>query len=179
MTRTLRHVLLLAGLALFAAGEARAQPQASEAAVKAAFLYKFPGYIEWPTAPAATTPFVIGVAGSDEVAEELERLVPGRQVHNRPVVVKRVREPEGVAGTQVLFIGRAEGNPRAYIRAAREARSLAVTESDRGMEQGSVINFVAVDDRIGFEVSVDAAEKTSLRVSSRMLAIARRVVPRP
>ena len=178
MTFASSRLLLAACLALCALG-ARAQ-QATEASVKAAFLYKFPGYVEWPAAPAgASVPFVIGVAGSDEVAEELERLVPGRQIHNRPVVVKRVRDPEAVAGTQVLFVGRAEVNARAFIRAAREAGSLAVTESDRGIEQGSVINFVTVEDRIGFEVSVDAAEKSRLRVSSRMLAIARRVVPRP
>jgi len=176
MTLGLRRALLLACLALCAM-EARAQ-QATEASVKAAFLYKFPGYVEWPTAPPASTPFVIGVAGSEEVAEELERLVPGRQIHGRPVTVRRVRETEAVRGIQVLFVGRAEPNARAYLRAAREAGALGVTENERGLEQGSAINFVTMEDRVGFEVSVDAAEKASLRISSRMLAIARRVVPK-
>jgi hypothetical protein len=53
-----------------------------------------------------------------------------------------------------------------------------VSDAERGLENGSVINFVAVEDRIGFEVSVDAAERSNLRISSRMLTVARRVVPR-
>jgi hypothetical protein len=73
--RRFPHALVLGCLALLALADARAQ-QASEATVKAAFLYKFPGYVEWGTPPQPGAPFVIGVAGSDEIAEELERLVP-------------------------------------------------------------------------------------------------------
>jgi hypothetical protein len=177
----LNHVL--AGFLLLAAGllpASVAAQQATEASIKAAFLYKFTGYIEWPanafTAPDA--PFVIGITGSEEVAVELERLVPGRSINNRPVVVRRFREDEPPKGAHIVFIGRGEPNVRAVVRAAQQNGALAVTETERGFEAGSSINFVLVDDRVGFEVSLDAAERSGHRISSRMLAVARRVVGR-
>lgn len=173
----------LAGLLLLAAAlwpPLLAAQQATEAGIKAAFLYKFAGYIEWPANafPAADAPFVIGVIGSEEVATELERLVPGRSINNRPVAVRRLREGEPPKGAHIVFVGRGEPNVRAVVRAAQQNGSLIVTETERGLEAGSSINFVLVDDRVGFEVSLEAAERTGHRISSRMLAVARRVVGR-
>lgn len=177
LSRALAGFLLLAAGLLPAAAVAQ---QATEAGIKAAFLYKFAGYIEWPanafTAPDA--PFVIGVVGSDEVAGELERLVPGRSITNRPVVVRRLREGEPPKGVHIVFVGRAVANVGAIARAAQQSGALVVTETERGLEAGSSINFVLVDDRVGFEVSLDAAERSGHRISSRMLAVARRVVGR-
>ncbi len=177
LIRPLARLLLLA--AAMVPHPAAAQ-QATEASIKAAFLYKFAGYIEWPanafSAPDA--PLVIGVTGSEEVAAELERLVPGRSVNNRPVVVRRLREGEPAKGAHILFVGRGEPNPRAVVRAAQQNASLVVTEGERGLEAGGSINFVLVDDRVGFEVSLEAAERGGHRISSRMLAVARRVVGR-
>jgi hypothetical protein len=166
--------LALALLAL--AGFAHAQ-SASESAVKAAFLYKFAGYVEWPQAMAADAPFVIGVNAAEEVATELERIVASRTVNNRPVVVRRVRDADSINGVHMLFIGRGQASPGALMRAAR-AGTLTVTETARGLELGSAINFVPVEERIGFEVSLESAERSGLRISSRMLSVARRVVPR-
>jgi uncharacterized protein DUF4154 len=172
---------LLAALLAMAAGAADSQQQATEAAVKAAFLYKFPGYVEWPAQAlgAADAPFVIGVAGSEEVAAELERLVPNRPIANRKVVVRRVKEGESPRGLNMLFVGRNEGASRALVRAAQQQPGvLVVTESDRGLEMGAAINLVSLEERIAFEVSLENAERAGLHISSRMLAVARRVVPR-
>lgn len=178
LSRALAGLLLLAGGLL--PGAAAAQQQATEASIKAAFLYKFAGYIEWPanafTAPDA--PLVIGITGSDEVAAELERLLPGRSINSRPVLVRRFREGEPPKGAHIVFIGRGEPNARAVVRAAQQSGALAVTETERGLETGSSINFVLVEDHVGFEVSLDAAERGGHRISSRMLAVARRVVGR-
>ena len=166
-------------LALFA-GTTQAQ-QASEAAVKAAFLYKFPGYIEWPAEAlgAPDNPFVIAVAGSEDVAAELERLVPGRNIAGRRVAIRRIREGDPLRGMQILFVGRSEENGRALLRTAQQQPGiLLVTEGERGLELGGTINFVALEERIAFEVSLENAERAGLRISSRMLAVARRVVPR-
>ena len=154
--------------------------QAAEATVKAAFLYKFAGYVEWPDSAVGPpdAPFTIGIVAADDIAAELERLVPGRTVLNRRIVVRRLKDTEGLKGVHLLFIGRSEGSPRPLLRAAQHQGTLTVTESDRGLEMGSSINFLAVDDRVGFEVSLESAEKSGLRISSRMLAVARRVVPR-
>lgn len=170
------YALLALGALLVAAGPARAQ-QATEAAVKAAFLYKFAGYIEWPASafPSPDTPVVIATLGADEVASELERTVSGRMINSRRVIARRLKEGEPPQGAHLLFIGKREANPRAALRAAQQHGTLAVTES--GLDAGAAINFVVADDRVSFEVSLEAAERGGHRISSRMLAVARRVLP--
>jgi hypothetical protein len=174
----LRHAVTAAAFSLLAC---TAHGQASEAAVKAAFLYKFPGYVEWPAEafPAADSPFVIGVAGSEEVASELERLAPGRTIGTRRIVVRRLREGDAVRGLHIVFVGRLDPGARSLIRAAQaQPGTLIVTDAERGLEAGAAINFVAFEDRVAFEVSLEPAERAGLRISSRMLAVARRVIPR-
>ena len=177
LSRSLARFLLLAAGTLAVSAAAQ---QATEAGIKAAFLYKFAGYIEWPASAFAApdAPLVIGVTGAEEVAAELERLVPGRSVNNRPVVVRRFREGDPPRGLHIVFVGRGEPNLRAAVRAAQQNGALVVTESERGLEAGSSINFVLLEDRVGFEVSLEAAERSGHRISSRMLAVARRVVGR-
>lgn len=179
LTHRLRTAAATFALAL-AACAAYAQNAVPEATVKAAFLYKFAVYVEWPASafPQPDSPLVIGVMGADDVAAELEKLVPNRQVNNRRVIARRVREGEPLRGIHLLFAGRTEANLRTVLRSARDQGVLAVSEAERGLEAGSSINFVSVDDRIGFEVSLDSAERAGIRISSRMLAVARRVIPR-
>jgi hypothetical protein len=172
--------LLLAAAAFAAAASAHAQREAPEASVKAAFLYKFANYVEWPANAFASpsAPLVIGVAGADEVAADLERIAPGRSIGAHPVTVRRVHDRESLRGVHILFVSRNDASAAALIRGARDQGVLTVTEGDGGLESGSAINFVTAGDRVGFEVSLDAAEKSGHRISSRMLAVARRVVPR-
>ena len=148
--------------------------------MKAAFLYKFANYIEWPPSAfaAPASPLVIGVIGADEIGSELERLVPGRAVNGHPATVRRVREGETLRGIHVLFIGREQGALAHLLRSAQQQSVLTVTDTDRGLEMGSAINFVPAGERIAFEVSLDAAEKSGHRISSRMLSVARRVLPK-
>lgn len=171
-----RFALALA--ACLAPWSAAAQ-QATEAAVKAALLFKFANYVEWPAEafPTPAAPVAIGVLGSDEIAAELEQLVKGRPVNNRPVSVRRLKDGESLAGLHILFVAaRDAARVRAAARAARPLSVLLISDAERGLEAGSVINFVTVEDRVGFEVSMEAAERSGLRLSSRMLGVARRVV---
>ena len=160
------------------AGAVHAQA-VSEPAVKAAFLYKFLGYVEWP---AAALPhdgsYVIATVGADEVASELERLVNGRSINGRRIVVRRARDSEGVRGAQVVFVGRSQANARELLRAVWRQPVLTVTETENGLENGCVVNLVTLEDRVGFEVSLDAADRAGLAISSRMLGVARRVLPK-
>jgi hypothetical protein len=181
--RAWRLILLWALVALGAAlADARAQRvEASEATVKAAFLFKFAAYVEWPPATFASpdAPFVFGVVGADEGAAEIAKLAAGRTIEGHPVVVRRLKEGESPRGVHVLFLGRGASERQSVIaRAAQQGGVLVVTETDRGLDGGSSINFITADDRVGFEVSLEAAEKNGLRISSRMLSVARRVVQR-
>jgi|SRR5665213_2606692 len=179
-----RVAVLIVGAFLAAAGAvtpvARAQrAQAPEASVKAAFLCKFASYVEWPAQAFASpeAPFVIAVIGDDDVAAELARMVPTRALAGHPMVERTLKEGDPVDGIHLLLIGTDAVNGRAETaRAARARGVLVVTESQRGLVAGSIINFVVSDDHVGFEVSLPAAERSGLKISSRMLSVARRVV---
>jgi len=170
-----------AGLALLlaAAAVALAQDSASAAAVKAAYLVKFLNYVDLPAAAFAQpdSPIVIGVAGADDVYAELVQVLRERGAGARPVHARRLAEHEAPAGVQVLFIG-AQIDPQrsALAHAARERPVLLVTDTSDGLKAGACINFAIVHNRVRFEVSLDAAERHSIRISSRVLALAERVV---
>ncbi|HBU29056.1 MAG TPA: hypothetical protein DEB56_04875 [Thiobacillus sp.] len=151
-----------------------------EHSVKAAFLYKFASYVEWPANafPKADAPIAIAVTGSDVIAAELGRLVAGRTAQGRPIVVKRLAPGDPLAGVHILFVGPGDAERLAqWARDAQAHSTLLVTDSRRALERGSTINFVLVDRRVRFEISLDAAEKSSLKLSSRLLAVAQRVHP--
>jgi hypothetical protein len=152
---------------------------ASEERVKAAYLHKFLNYAEWPPAvlARADAPYVIGLAGDDAVADELARIAAGRTVNNRGVIVKRVLPGESLGDLHMLFLGRGERARQAqWLRQAKGRPILTVTDADGALDQGSMINFRILEDRVRFEVSVDAAEQAGLRLSSRLFAIATNVV---
>jgi YfiR/HmsC-like len=146
-----------------------------EHSVKAAFLYKFLGYVEWP-AEAFTqpdTPIGIGVLSGGEIADELARIVSGRNVNGRPITVKRLKEGDSLAGIHMLFIGRSESARLSQlVKAAHQRPILTVTEAQGALTHGSVINFVLADSRVRFEVSLEAADRSGIKLSSRMLAVA-------
>lgn len=150
-------------------------PLSAERGVKAAFVYKFLGYVDYPEAPAdAGAPYGIGVLDADDIAAELARITAGRTINNHPVTVRVLHAGDAPQGLHLLFIGGARaGNAQsAAIRAAQEAGVLSVTEAPAGLQAGSVINFRLVDDRVRFEVSLEAAEKSRVKVSSRLLSVA-------
>jgi len=160
---------------------ARAQNAASSAVlerrVKAAFLYKFLGYAEFPAGAFAGpgSPMVIGVFGADDLAAELARIVSGRTVNGRAIVVRVLRESELAMPVHLLFIGGLDaGRVGRVVRSAGNAL-LVVTECDGGLQQGSAINFRIVDERVRFDVALDAAERNGIKLSSRLLTVANRV----
>jgi len=149
-----------------------------EQRVKAAFLYKFAGYVEWPAKSFARpeTPVVIGVMGNELLAAELIQAVTGRTVNDRLVTVKRLKAGDSLAGIHVLFIGKSESaRLNQLARSAQPLSILTVTESDGALAHGSVINFVLADGRVRFEIALDSAEKSGLKLSSRLLAVAQQV----
>jgi hypothetical protein len=162
---------LHAGAALGADG-----PPVTDRTVKAAFLYKFASYVEWPGAqPAAGTPLTIGVIGSSDMAGELSRITEGRTVNERPVQVRVLDAGGPLAGVQVLFVGSRGSERDASLQAARGLPILVVTDAPGALASGSMINFTLDRDRVRFEVSLPAAESSHLKLSSRLLAVAQRV----
>jgi hypothetical protein len=171
-----RTFLLALGFAVSCA--AAAQPQEHE--VKAAFLFKFLSFIEWPAQSFARpgAPLVIGVLGADDVHFALQEIVPGRSAQGRPLEVRKLRDGERTVGVHVLFVGRAAA-AAALPKLPAQSGLLVVSEADGALEQGAMINFLRVEGRVRFEVAPDAAERRGLRISSRMLAVAQHVKPGP
>ena len=178
---------LFAGVAVApsAAVAQGASNQALERRVKAAFLYKFLGYADFPAAAFADSaaPIVIGVIGSEDMAEELGRVVAGRQVRGRPIAVRTLREGDP-AQVHLLFIAGSDSARAARILRTALANPMAnpaagllpVTECELGLQNGSVINFRIIEERVRFDVSLDSAERNNVKLSSRLLTVANRVV---
>jgi hypothetical protein len=157
------------------AATADSDPATLERSIKAAYLYKFLSYVDWPPSSFAqpVSPYVITVAGDDEVLSELTALTRGRTSSNRPVTVKRLNFGDPVAGVHLLYVGQQETSRQGqWLRQAAMRPVLTVTDSDAGLSQGGVINFRQIDGHIRFEVSLAAAERNELKLSSRMLAVA-------
>jgi hypothetical protein len=151
----------------------------TEEQVKAASLYRFLGYVEWPRTafPRADSPYVISVINADEIADELLRLTAGRSLDNRPVTVRRLRADQPVTETHVLFIGRGEHSQlRQLLRQVQGQPILVVTEWEGALSQGSMINFRLVEDRVRFEIALEPVGKAGLQINSRMLSVALSVV---
>jgi hypothetical protein len=166
-------LILCSGLTFAASGAPDVMPQS----VKAAFLYQFLSYIEWPaSALQPDAALTIGIAGADRVRRELEQLVSGRTVNGRAVRVRPIQSDSSLEGICLLFIGADAAGRLPRLRRAAEGRHVVlVTETARGLDRGSVINFVVKDRRVRFEISMPAARRAGIDLSSRLLAVAQTV----
>lgn len=169
----MRAFLFALGFAVSCA--AVAQPQDYE--VKAAFLFKFLSFVEWPAQSfaRADAPIVIGVLGADDVHSSLQEIVSGRSAQGRPLELRKLKQGERPAGVHVVFVGRAAA--AALPKLPAQPGLLVVSEADGALEEGAMINFLHLDGRVRFEVAPAAAERRGLRISSRMLAVAQHVKP--
>jgi hypothetical protein len=155
--------------------------EASERSVKAAFVYKFTQYVDWPAGVIADDePFTIGVLGSGAYVDELLRMTEDRSVSERFIEVRRVDDDDSVDDVHVLFVaGDQRGRLGELLSAARGRPILTVTESEGALSDGSIINFTRMGDRVRFEVSLAAAEASGLRLNSRLLAVAQTIRQAP
>jgi hypothetical protein len=165
--------VIFGGFALLASPAAGQQPQ--EAEVKAAFLYKFPAFVEWPAPARPDSPFIIALYGATEIAEDLARFAQGRDVQGHPIQVRILKEGEPPAGAQMVFVGRESARLVSIARSLAGTPVLIVSEAPGALEQGSMINLVVSDGRVRFEVAPQTAERNGLRISSRLLAVAQSV----
>jgi hypothetical protein len=174
----LRWWACLAAAWLLAAGSSPAWGQvARESAVKAAFLSKFPDFVEWPagTFQRPDGPLVIGVFGNEPVASDLEQILAARPGEGRPVLVRRLREGDVAPGVHVLMIGATREARVRELAQAAVGPVLVVTEQEAGLRLGGVLNFHSDAGRVRFSASLPAAEARNLRLSARLLAVAQSV----
>lgn len=172
----MRRVCLLALALCLATPVARAQAQAgtSEYEIKAAFLYNFVRLVEWP-AGASNGSMRICIAGPHPIQERIEETVRGETVEGQPLTVRSILQPD--AGCDVLFIPRRFAAAEEYLRAVENRPVLTVGESPEFIQQGGIVNFFLDGKRVRFEINPTAATRVNLRISSRLLQLARLVGP--
>ena len=175
-------IVLLAELALLVTpieAQRVAEPQRpaySADEVKAAFLYRFGTYVEWPVAKAAGDPITIAVLGAPSVARLLADYVPGRNIQGRPVDVRPIARIEDVRDAELLFIGgEHSGRLSELVEALGRRPVLVVSDAPDGLQHGAMVNFQLVDQRVRFEISLRNARAVGLMLSSRLLSAAIRV----
>ncbi len=175
-TKALVLVCLIGDIAVpQLATPAIANEAALEYQVKAAMLYKFLGYTDWPEAafPAADSPYRIWVLGSSNIERELREITAHRTVNDRPIQVMRARTVEHISNAHMVFVGHhAERYLPSVARLAEQHSFLVVTEREEGLRAGSTINLRLVEGRIGFDVSLAGAHRYNLRLSARLLSVA-------
>lgn len=170
-------VLIILVWSLMGTGSlARGEPPVSrEYALKAAFLYNFAKFVEWPKEafPDAPTPIALCIVGEDPFGMALEP-VRGRAIRGRQTVIKRGAKPDELRTCHVCFVSRSEKDNLTKILAEfRDKHALTVSDVEGFAERGGVIGLVTVEDGIHLEINIDAAERAGLTVSSRLLNLAR------
>jgi hypothetical protein len=153
----------------------RAQSAHSEDSVKAAYIYRFTGYVDWPEDAAAGHPFVIDVYEDPGLAAALKRLLPGHPINKQPAEVREVSRIQDLGNAQILYIGPGHADFLRAVAAHQNRSMLIVSEDEKGLDLGSVFNFVTVDNRVRFEVSLTAADRAGVKISSELLSVAVRV----
>jgi hypothetical protein len=172
-------ILFLAGLPTVgwtAEGELSAVPTDFE--VKAVFLYNFAKFIEWPADAFknADTNFVIGVIGQDPFGNVLESRLEGKSVQGKALVFKKLVSPNQAADCQVLFVSSSEANDWFAIHKILDGSPvLTVSDIDAFVQQGGMVGFELEKKRVRFNINLTAAEKSSLKISSQLLKLAKRV----
>jgi len=183
MLRRLRILIIALSVSLSWAPGALAQGRdssdSSEYLIKAGFIFNFAKFVDWPptTFAQADSPIVIGILGTDPFGAIIDQIVQDKKIGGRGFVVKRLKwgaDPKDLRECKILFVGASE---RAHIdelvQIVRGLPILTVGETPGFAEHGGVIRLVLEDNKVRFEVNVEAARQAGLTISSRLLTLAR------
>jgi len=143
--------------------------------LKAVFLFNFAKFVEWPPRAFgdARDPFTICVLGNNPFGSSLDDAVRGKTVANRPISIRLVSSPQQARTCQILFVSASERERmRGLIEALRNCCVLTVGDTDDFTANGGIVRFKVKDARVHIEIDAEAAERASLRISSRLLSLA-------
>jgi hypothetical protein len=175
--------MFLAGLLISTYGGLPAQPTSpTEYEVKAAFLYNFAKFVEWPpeATPKAGGSFVIGILGQDPFGKDLEDQFSGKSIQDKKVVFTQLSGLQEAAGCQVVFISASETDQLGTILGTlRTPPVLTVSDMDQFIQRGGMLGFTIDKSRVRFNVNLTAAEKAGFKISSQLLKLAKTVNGKP
>jgi hypothetical protein len=150
----------------------------SEYQVKSAFLYNFAKFTEWPSSAFADaqSPLVIGVVGDDPFGRQLDEMVAGKSINGRSIEIRRLRRGSDLRQCHLLFVSASERKGLAAILAGVKSFGvLTVSDLDGFLRNGGAIELLLVDDRVRFDINLEPAHQAGLKISSKLLALARSV----
>ncbi len=169
-------VLLLAVLYSLSNASAAGNDRVSlEEEIKAAFVYKFGQYVGWPenTFENEESPIVIGVAASPHFVDILRSATSDRRIHHRIIEVKQMTD-EYPGQLHLLFIGQSYDHQIPQLISQTQGKpTLIITENNAGLDSGGIIGFVIEDERVRFDINLEAAQQRDLYLSAQLLRVAR------
>jgi hypothetical protein len=175
-------VLVVGGSRAVAHGQEQGSVVNREYAIKAAFLYHFSTYIQWPreAEDAADRPFVIGVYRENPFGSSLARIAEKKTVDGRPIDIRRITSLKEARQCQILFVPSfvTPASQDAVLRATRNSHVLVVGETNNFVQQGGDAQFFLEGNRVRFAFSATTAKREDLKVSSKLLALAE-IIPSP
>lgn len=186
VTRTLR--IAIVAFALLAPAWRSTQASSLEYAVKAAFLFNFAKFVEWPRSALASDqrPLVICVLGADPFGKDLDEITHGRSVQSHRIEIRRL--PVAPPATSkhapatecaILFVGRDDVSAaRQVLSSLRDRPILTVGEDPDFTASGGCLRFFLADQKVRFEINLQAIDRAHLKVSSKLLSLAQ-VMRRP
>ena len=168
------RAVLVSLLVLGAAARPHGQTDALENKLKAAFVSKFPQFVEWPMAALDAQPTVnVCVGVPDPFGTDLDELVAGIRLNGRTFVVRRLTPEQSLDGCHLLYLPqRVTGGHRSYLQRAVMHPILTVSDDPRFLDDGGIVRLRVINGRVRFDVSVIAAQKAGLRISSQLLQLA-------
>jgi len=146
----------------------------TEYQVKAAFLYNFAKFVEWP-ADTSGTPFCIGVLGSDPFGPLIDATLAGKTLGGHAVVIRRFSRPEDAFGCQIVFLALPATSLKALLKRFDSKAVLTVGDAPGFCQSGGMVGFEVVEQRIRFAVNLETAERAQLKLSSKLLSLATKV----
>jgi hypothetical protein len=170
--------LLLTWASAWAIRSICAQDAPTEYQVKAAYLFNFLKFVEWPGDSLADTHgrWVIGIVGDNPFGDELTQIISGKAVQGHELQVRRFQPGEDLHACHILFISASEKKRLPSVLATLNGSSvLTVADMDHFIESGGMIQFVMEDKRVRFAIDVGATGRARLKVSSKLLSLARTV----
>jgi hypothetical protein len=172
--RALAAVVLWCAI-LVGTSRAEAATSVKEAQIKAAFLYNFTKFVEWPEASFAqpADAFVVGLFGDSVLQQALEATVKDRRVNGRNIIIKRVVTPMEARAVHVLFVESSEEASFGDVWQKIAGNTvLLVGESPEFLASGGCIRLILDEQRLRFEINASAAERARLRISSQLQKLA-------
>ena len=180
--RILRPIIVIGiclSLALGASAQTIDSSDSSEYLIKAGFIYNFAKLVGWPSRAFAQpdSPIVIGILGTDPFGAIIDRILADKKIDSRRFVIKRLKWGMDLKDCDILFIGASEApHLEEVLRSLRGVPILTIGETPGFAKRGCIINLIVEDNKVRFEVNLDAAKQADLNVSSRLLALAK-IVP--